>query len=119
MKIQITFTGDNRQGTLEDDAAWNWVQSQIPYNGPGFIKQRANVKEGYRGKNPAGGRKCVFHQSAEYRNGFIDRRSKRKSPNRDSGIYSFASEWFGFTPRYMEHMKGCKRWEVPNDELPI
>ncbi len=34
-----------------------------------LIQQIASCRKNYRGKNPAGGRKCIMIQSKDYRNG--------------------------------------------------
>ncbi len=39
------------------------------YNGRTYIRQLAHLKEGYKGKNDSGGRKCIMAQSAEYKRG--------------------------------------------------
>ena len=38
-----------------------------PYRGAPELKRIPETKENYRGKNAAGGRKCIFSQSQEYK----------------------------------------------------
>ena len=37
------------------------------YKGVAQLKQIASMRAGYKGRNPAGGRKAVFSQSKDYR----------------------------------------------------
>ena len=43
---------------------------KVAYKGVPKLKQIPSTKENYRTKNPAGGRKAMFTQSREYKNGF-------------------------------------------------
>jgi len=59
------------------------------YAGVPKLKQLPHVKPGYKGKNDAGGRRCVFAQSQAYK-------QSNRHNQWPSGVTKIASPWYGW-----------------------
>ena len=68
MNMQATFHNeDGSKTTYQGEQAWGMIQARSkPYAGAPKLKQLPATKANYRGKNAAGGRKCIFSQSRDY-----------------------------------------------------